>query len=114
MAGSRHRAIAPDMRLLSTYIVSLAGPAAGGGRLARALALVGIAENFGASHPGPGPLDWLGRQAGMPANFLVRLRWTSFVPRVVMQRFSTTLMREVSTSDGGHSMQTLTGYLANL
>ena len=88
------------MRSLSTYFVSLLGPAAGNGRQARALALVGIAENFGALHPGPGPLDWLGRQAGMPENVLVRLRSTSFVQQVVMQRSSTSLLREFSTSCG--------------
>ena len=58
----------------------------------------GLAGDFEASYPGPAPpFDWLGRQAGMPANFLVQLLLTHFVRWADMRRTSMTFMHEVST-----------------
>ena len=57
------------MRALST-LVPRSGPAPGDGRPGRGWAPLSFAENSGASHPGPDPLDGLGRQARMPDFFL--------------------------------------------
>ena len=103
------------MRALST-LVPRSGPAPGDGRPARGWAPLSFAENFGASHPGPDPLDGLGRQARMPAIFLVRLRSTSFCSAIRLAalldvppaRFLDVRSAVV------HSMLTLTSLLANL
>ena len=48
-------------------------------------------------YPGLGPLDWLGRQARMPANFLMQLLLTNFALWVDMRCTTMTFMQEVST-----------------
>ena len=48
-------------------------------------------------YPGLGPLDWLGRQAGMRANFLMQLLLTHFALWVDMRCITMTFMQEVST-----------------